>query len=207
MTFKTEQESFWAGDFGNAYVERNNIHESIGRRTAVLSKIISRTKGVNSFLEFGANIGQNLLALRNLNPNCELSAIEINEKARETLKTIPNTKIFGGSIFDFEPAELGQHDFTFTSGVLIHINPDKLKEVYTKMYECSKKYILVKEYYNPKPVEVNYRGHSERLYKRDFAGDLMDLYPDLELIDYKFQYHRDYNFPMDDSTWFLLKKS
>ena len=40
-----------------------------------------------------------------------------------------------------------------------------------------------------------------------FAGELLDAYPDLELVDYGFQYHRDHNFPADDSTWFLLKKT
>jgi len=206
MNYKTEQENFWAGDFGNAYVDRNSDPNSIARRTAVFSKIIERTKNINTFLEFGANIGQNLLALRNLKPSCSFGAIEINKKAIETLKKIPATKVFEGSIFDFSQQELGKYDLTFTSGVLIHINPDKLQNIYSSLYHCSNKYILIKEYYNPKPVEVNYRGHSERLFKRDFAGEMLDLYPDLELIDYGFQYHRDCNFPMDDSTWFLLKK-
>jgi len=90
---------------------------------------------------------------------------------------------------------------------LIHINPEMLPQVYSRLYDCSRKYILIKEYYNPTPVVVTYRGNTERLFKRDFAGEMMDLYPDLELIDYGFQYHRDNNFPEDDSTWFLLKKT
>jgi len=98
------------------------------------------------------------------------------------------------------------HDLTFTCGVLIHINPELLPELYTRLYECSRSYILINEYYNQKPVEASYRGHSERLFKRDFAGELLDRYPDLELVDYGFQYHRDHNFPADDMTWFLLKK-
>jgi pseudaminic acid biosynthesis-associated methylase len=207
MNFKTEQEEFWAGDFGNDYVDRNSNPNSIARRTAVFSEILSRTKDVNSVIEFGTNIGHNLIALRNLLPMCALSGIEINAKAIQTLKNISDIQIFEGSILGFSSKDLGQFDLTFTSGVLIHINPDKLQEVYSKLYDCSNKYILVKEYYNPKPVEVKYRGNSERLFKRDFAGEIMDLYPDLELVDYGFQYHRDNNFPMDDSTWFLLKKN
>lgn len=207
MVLKTEQEKFWAGDFGNEYVDRNSNPNSIARRTIVFSKILSRTKDVNSVLEFGANIGQNLIALRNLMPSCSLSAIEINSKAIETLKNIHDTKIFEGSFLNFSSNDLGKYDLTFTSGLLIHVNPDKLQEVYSRLYECSNKYILVNEYYNPKPVEVNYRGNSERLFKRDFAGEILDLYPDLELVDYGFQYRRDNNFPMDDSTWFLLVKN
>ena len=206
MNFKTEQEKFWASEFGNDYVDRNNNPKSIANRTAVFSKIISRTKNISSILELGANIGHNLSAIKNLIPACSFGAVEINAKAAEILKQIPNTKVFEGSIFDFNAEKLGKYNLTFTAGVLIHINPEKLKEVYTRLYNCSNKYILVKEYYNPSPVEINYRGHSQRLFKRDFAGELMDLYPDLELVDYGFQYHRDSNFPLDDSNWFLLKK-
>lgn len=91
--------------------------------------------------------------------------------------------------------------------VLIHINPDMLTSVYEKLYECSNKYILIAEYYNPTPVNVSYRGHEERLFKRDFAGEMLDKYKDLKLTDYGFLYHRDNNFPLDDITWFLLEKT
>jgi spore coat polysaccharide biosynthesis protein SpsF len=205
--FSTEQESFWAGGFGDEYVYRNNKSESISWRTGVFAKILSRTKGINTVLEIGANIGHNLLAIKNLLPSCKFSGIEINETAIKELESIPDVKVFAGSVFDFKPSELGLYDLTFTSGVLIHINPEKLQEVYNILYNTSKKYILVREYYNPTPVEVNYRGHSQKLFKRDFAGEIMDMYNDLELIDYGFQYHRDYNFRADDSTWFLLKKT
>jgi pseudaminic acid biosynthesis-associated methylase len=94
----------------------------------------------------------------------------------------------------------------FTKGVLIHLSPEVLPAVYEKMYESSARYICVAEYYNPTPVEINYRGHGERLFKRDFAGELLDKYPNLRLVDYGFSYHRDPQFPQDDITWFLLEK-
>ncbi|MFC1521624.1 pseudaminic acid biosynthesis-associated methylase [Elusimicrobiota bacterium] len=206
MSFKTEQEVFWAGDFGNVYVDRNSNVKSVAHRTAVFAKILRRTRGISSVLELGANIGHNIHAVRNLLPSCAFAAVEINDKAIATLSELPDVKVFKGSIFDFSPADLGKHDLTFTSGVMIHINPKLLSDVYARLYECSNAYILVKEYYNPTPMQVNYRGHNDRLFKRDFAGEMLDKYPDLELVDYGFQYHRDYNFPADDSTWFLMKK-
>ena len=57
-------------------------------------------------------------------------------------------------------------------GVLIHINPDMLNNVYEKLYDSSDRYILVAEYYNPTPVNVSYRGYNDRLFKRDFAGEM-----------------------------------
>ena len=52
---------------------------------------------------------------------------------------------------------------------------------YEALYNSSKKYILVCEYYNPSPVELSYRGHKEKLFKRDFAGDILSKYSDLRV--------------------------
>lgn len=205
--FETEQEVFWSGEFGNDYIRRNNAAESVSTKTALFSKILANTKNVSTVLEVGSNIGLNLIAIKNLIPSCTCSAIEINPIAVQQLKTIPNVKVFEGSALQFTNKQLGKYDFTFTAGVLIHINPEKLPQVYELLYTCSTKYIMVNEYYNPTPVEVSYRGHSQKLFKRDFAGDLLARYKDLELVNYGFQYHKDNNFPMDDCTWFLLKKN
>ena len=91
-------------------------------------------------------------------------------------------------------------------GVLIHINPELLERAYRKLYDASHRYVLVCEYYNPSPVRMPYRGHDDRLFKRDFAGEMLDMFADLQLIDYGFQYHRDPTFPQDDITWFLMEK-
>jgi spore coat polysaccharide biosynthesis protein SpsF len=69
------------------------------------------------------------------------------------------------------------------------------------------RYLFVAEYYNPSPVAIAYRGHKDRLFKRDFAGEIMDRYPQIRLVDYGFSYHRDPSFPQDDITWFLMEKS
>jgi len=206
MTFKTEQERFWAGEFGNAYVTRNSDPKSIAYRIANFAKILARTREVRQVLEIGTNVGQNILAIKQLLPECAFTGVEINETAIQVVGQIPSVKMHKGSILDFSPADLSMHDLTLSSGVLIHINPDFLSEVYRRLYECSRRYICIIEYYNPTPVEVTYRGHSGRLFKRDFAGEMLDRYSDLELIDYGFQYHRDSNFPSDDATWFLLEK-
>jgi hypothetical protein len=54
---------------------------------------------------------------------------------------------------------------------------------------------------------VNYRGYQDKLFKRDFAGEMLDAFKDLKLLDYGFTYHRDNQFPQDDMTWFLLEKN
>jgi len=202
--YKTEQESFWAGEFGNDYIGRNQGESSIASDTAFFSRILSSTRSVSSVLEFGANIGLNLEAIKRLLPNAKLSAIEINSKAIETLKNIKDIEIHHTSILEFKPAK--KVNLSLIKGVLIHINPDELQKVYELLYESSDRYICVAEYYNPSPVQVKYRGHDARLFKRDFAGEILDKYKDLKLVDYGFAYHRDNNFPQDDVTWFLMEK-
>jgi spore coat polysaccharide biosynthesis protein SpsF len=145
-----------------------------------------------------------LEAIRRLLPNAELSAIEINETAIVKLKEIQNIKIYHSSILDFQPDK--DRDLVLIKGVLIHINQNELQKVYELLYKTSKKYICIAEYYNPSPVEVRYRGHEGKLFKRDFAGEIIKQYSDLNLIDYGFVYHRDHNFSQDDITWFLLEK-
>ena len=203
MSFKTEQEKFWASDFGTEYKQMNGICNKPSR-IARFEKVIKNTQGVNSFLELGANVGSNLIAIKNLKPNAKITALEINKQAYNQLKELDGVEATNSSILEFESEN--KWDFVFTSGVLIHICPDKLNEVYKKLYNLSRKYIWICEYYNPTPVEVEYRGNEGKLFKRDFAGEMLDLYKDLSLQSYGFNYHRDNNFPTDDATWFLLKK-
>lgn len=202
--FKTDQEVFWAGNFGNEYASRNRSGQLLASNIAFFSRILDQTSGVGSIIEFGANIGMNLEAIRNLLPSVELAAVEINGQAVSELQKIPNIEVYPQSILDFSPDK--KWDMTLIKGVLIHINPESLKHVYDLLYRSSSHYVCIAEYYNPAPVEVLYRGHTGKLFKRDFAGELLDLYPDLKLINYGFSYHRDPNFPQDDITWFLLEK-
>lgn len=203
--YQTEQERFWAGEFGNRYVERNKGGQLVAGNLALFSKILARTEPVRSVIEFGANIGLNLMALRQLLPEADLSAIEINQKAVEALRRQEGINVYPQSILDFSPDRT--HDLALIKGVLIHINPDMLPHVYDLLHQTSQRYICVVEYYNPSPVAISYRGENDKLFKRDFAGEILDRFSDLRLVDYGFSYHRDNNFPQDDLTWFLLEKS
>jgi len=204
--YETPQEAFWAGDFGSDYIERNQGTLMLSANLNTFSRALKYTNGeVKSALEIGANIGMNLEALQLLYPKIDLKAIEINPDAAVRLKTlIGENNVFEGSVFDYKNTE--KVDLTFSRGVLIHINPEKLQDVYELLYKTSKRYILVAEYYNPKPVAIIYRGQADKLFKRDFAGEMLDKYQDLRLVDYGFVYHRDPSFPDDDINWFLLEK-
>ena len=201
---RTPQEQLWAGEFGNDYIIRNRGGALVASNRALFDKILSRTKGVNSAIEFGANIGNNLRALRVLLPEAELHSVEINATAAAEITAWGGATVEVASLLDFEPSR--QWELAFTKGVLIHLPPEALPDIYDKLVAASSRYVMVCEYYNPSPVEVTYRGHEHALFKRDFAGEILDAHPELRLVDYGFTYHRDPQHPLDDSTWFLMEK-
>jgi pseudaminic acid biosynthesis-associated methylase len=203
MTYKTEQENFWAGEFGLNYIDRNNSEPLLYSKVAMWARMLQAANNVNSIRELGCNIGLNLVALKRLQPKLNLSGYEINEEAAKQASDFNVAEIKQGSII--EEINDKKVDLTFTAGVLIHINPDYLDNVYKNLVDGSDRYVLVAEYYNPAPTKINYRGHEDRLFKRDFAGDLIDNYG-MKLVDYGFVYKRDNWAPQDDITWFLLEK-
>jgi len=205
MSFHNEQEKFWAGEFGLEYIQRNKSDKLLASNLNFFCTALKSATNLGSVLEFGANIGMNLKALKLLYPGIDGSGIEINSHAaRELAEVIPQENIFQGSILDYQLDK--SFDLVLIKGVLIHIHPDYLQKIYEKLVASTNRYLLVAEYYNPSPTMVSYRGHKDRLFKRDFAGEILEKYPCLSLIDYGFFYRRDPNFPQDDITWFLIKK-
>lgn len=205
LQFTTEQETFWAGDFGTQYIARNQGDALLAANLDFFARALRSARGIKSCIEFGANIGMNLKALKLLHPGLQAHAIEINaEAARQLGEVIPPPQIYKTSILEFTP--LQTWDLVLIKGVLIHLNPDALPQVYDKLAAASGRYLMVAEYYNPVPVAIPYRGHLDRLYKRDFAGEIMERHPQFKLVDYGFVYRRDPNFPQDDVTWFLMEK-
>ncbi len=203
MKYKTSQEKFWKNHFGNDYTVRNldrgaNVYNVIGK------DLYSNKIKIKSALEIGCNIGLNLHTLKKIYPKAKLYGVEINKSAYDIAKK--KFICFNESIYNFKAKK--KFDLVISSGVLIHQSPKYLKKFYRKMYTLSKKYLYLDEYFNPHPVRISYRGFKNKLFKRDFAKELWDLYPNLKLIDYGFHWSED---PLkknscDNSNWFLFKK-
>lgn len=206
----SKTEEFWKGDFGIEYSKRNV--GLVARNAVFFARAILPVMGIRqpqSVLELGCGTGQNLEALQLLlGTETELAGIEINEQAAKACKvgTIHNRSIrdFAGYLAEPE-SDLLEWDMVFTKGVLIHQPPEELPAIYDMMYRASNRYIFIAEYYNPTPVEIPYRGYEGVLWKRDFAGELMDQHPDVKLVDTGFAYHRAPQ-PQDDLTYFLMEK-
>jgi len=193
-------ENLWEGEFGDKYQLRNE--GKYVNNLMFFSEALRKTNKIETLLEIGAGTGQNLDAIHTILPNVEMTAIEINESAAKKIK---NANVINKSMFEPMHFIAPKCDLVLSKGFLIHVPPEQLNLVYNRMLVLARKYILIAEYYNPNPVEVEYHGEKGRMWKRDYAGELMEREKNLKLVDYGFVYHKD-KWPQDDLTWFLLEK-
>ena len=142
MSYRTEQEEFWAGKFGTEYIGRNDSAQLLASNLHLFSNAFKQAGAISSCLELGANIGMNLQAIRLLYPGMNLNAVEINQDAVKKLsELIGESNVFHGSIFEYPVKK--QVDLAMIKGVLIHINPELLKTVYEKLYAASSRFIFI----------------------------------------------------------------
>ena len=205
---ETAQLQRWRNDFGNAYIERNEVTDSnIQQREKVWSKILNEVHAAKpqSILEVGSNIGLNMRALKNVT-KADLFAIEPNPKARERMlkdQVLDANHILDGSAFSLPFADASK-DLVFTCGVLIHIHPDDLERAFHEIYRVSSKYILAIEIFSKQPEVIHYRGYDDMLFKRDYGLKWMEHYPNLKPIAQGFLWQPTTS--VDDSVWWLFEK-
>ena len=190
----TKQMGKWGGEFGSAYTDRFALEidelqawyqKHLGiTRTELNLEIIGDLNRSIRILEVGSNIGNQLLCLKLIGFQ-SLYGIDIQRQAVELSKSrAKEIDIIQGSAFDI-PFKDSFFDLVFTSGVLIHIAPQDIKEALKEIYRCTKKYIWGYEYYADSYMEVSYRGNRELLWKTNFAKLYLDTFSDLKLVKEK----------------------
>lgn len=198
----------WAGAFGSSYTERNAVTvDAVRGRVKAWAKIISAMGNdlPKSVLEVGPNVGMNLRALPAF-LEADYFGIEPNPHAREVLTRdgiVKPENLFAG--FGHEiPLNDGAVELSFTSGVLIHVDPSLLDQTLDEIHRVTNKYIVCIEYFSPKAETIPYRGEQDLLFKNDFGGLYLDRFDDLVLVDYGFFWKRTTS--IDDANWWLFKK-
>jgi pseudaminic acid biosynthesis-associated methylase len=213
MSADTHQLTVWKSKFGKEYTDRNTL--SVGQldelykrnfgmtRTELNRQFIGNIKTDSRILEVGSNVGNQLLLLQKMGFK-NLYGIEINDYAVELSKSRgKNINIIQASAADI-PFRDGYFDLVFTSGVLIHINPDEIKKVLGEIRRSSRRYIWGCEYYADEYTEGGtYRGQSNMFWKANFAKLYTDLFRDLKPVKEKrLKYLSDENI----DTMFLIEK-
>lgn len=203
---KTEQEQFWATVYAKDYIEKNSCFDNDLGADAWAHMLAKAERPIGTYLECGCNIGRNIDQLQKVIPEARPSIIEISKPAFELVTSRFNfDRSFNGAILeaDFEPSSF---DLVFTMGVLIHINPDQLLDHMRRMFDSSRRYILMGEYFNRTPVSIEYRGQMNMLFKRDFGKLFIENF-DVKLVDYGFLWGHLYDKAgFDDITWWLFEK-
>jgi pseudaminic acid biosynthesis-associated methylase len=202
----------WAGDFGKEYTDRNALSleelELLYKGYYGITRMEMNRKFVGDLdkdikvLEVGSNIGNQLLCLQNMGFK-NLYGIELQSYAVELSKSrTKGINIIQGSAFDI-PFKDNFFNLVFTSGLLIHIAPENIAEVLDEICRCAKQYIWGLEYYADEHTMINYRGHTDLLWKADFPKLFLDRFKDLRLVKVEcFKYLNNNNV----DVMFLLEK-
>ena len=162
----------WRGKGGDAYISRNA--PMLKARADMWGRILGPMFPVPlSILEVGANVGQNIHALRTLLPDeAEFAAVEPNNAALAELWAAGIAAV--DATAESLPYADDQFDLVFTSGVLIHIPPDHLLRSCAEIMRVARRWIVSIEYFSEKPEEIHYRGQRGLLWKRDWGQYWID---------------------------------
>ena len=206
MSNNSKQTQAWLSHFGVEYTDRNLM------TTTEMNLMYKKQYGVSRFdmnkefiggldrdikiLEVGANIGLQLMFLQQLGFQ-NLYGIELSSYAIELSKEkTKNINIIQVNALDI-PFKDKCFDLVFTSGVLIHINPEELYIVMREIHRVTKTYIWGFEYYADKYTQIKYReggGTTDLLWKADFPKIFCCEFEDLrEMQVRKYKYLRGNN--------------
>jgi pseudaminic acid biosynthesis-associated methylase len=165
----------WQGEFGRAYTDRNQVdwHTRVeGFRRLV-------PDDTRSVFEVGCNRGHNLESLKSL--GLTVYGCEPTEYARSQA-IAQGLYVCACGICDLSANHTEDFDLVLTSGVLIHVPAELLDEALTNIYAAAERHILAIEYYADEDTAVEYRGHMDMLWKRDYGFHYLRLFPSLTCV-------------------------
>lgn len=170
MTNTTE---LWTGTFGRQYHERNRVEWQ--SRIPFWESAIQYTNAMRVF-ELGCGPGWNFRAIQACAPGVECFGADLNQEAVNEARAagfeVQNVGEQGIPGL-YEP---GTMDMTYTAGCLIHVPPQSLERTMQQLIDLSGRFVLAVEYHTEEgEEEVEYRGHSGALWKRNYGKLYQDL--------------------------------
>ena len=141
MSDENEKKGTWYGDFGIRYTVRNKI---IPEKLVPFYKRILKDIEIEKILEVGCNRGHNLVAVSYCG-QYDLYGIDINPYSIVVARDNKEISFTVGNIYDILYKD-NFFDLVMTVGVLIHLEPNTLKDAIKEILRVSKKYFLMMEY-------------------------------------------------------------
>lgn len=193
-------ERLWAGEFGDAYLERN---PAAGDHRAAFWRGMLAELGPRSVLEVGCNVGANLRWIAAELPPARVYGVDVNLKALSELhRALPAVNAVWGPGREL-PFRDRWFDLVFTMGVLIHQPEDALPLVMAEVVRCARRWVLCGEYWAADTTEVPYRDQQGALFKRDYGRLYQALFPELRLRTQGFLGRAE---GWDDVTYWVFEK-
>ena len=172
-------EELWRGDFGDRYVERNSV--DYPARRGFWGRTLDRYP-TDSLLEVGCAHGDNFRYMGDFIDLGRTTGVDINERSLRTLAASePDVNaVFGAARhLPFRDRAFGT---VFTIGLLIHQPDSTLPAVIRDIVRCSSRWVMFGEYSSAEPTEIEYRGLTGVLFKRDYVAIAADLCPELRHV-------------------------
>ena len=161
-----EQAAAWAGEFGDAYTDRNRVDWR--RRLNFWANILDAT-GARSVLEIGCGAGWNLTALAKAGRSWgQVRGVDLNANACARASAA-GCEVTRGDVHDTCRWGPGDHELVFTAGVLIHVAPADLDATMRAIVGLSNRWVLAIEYEATEEQEIEYRGQQGLLWKRPYG--------------------------------------
>ena len=178
MPTARELEQLWAGEFGDAYVERNTAPVAARGR---FWRQVQEQFPAEQILEVGCAHGEELDHLSRLVDPAGLFGLDINTLAlAEARRRVPAAKLVK-SAARYLPFADRSFDTVFTIGLLIHQPDDSLPHVMREIARCSRRWVMCGEYFAEETTDINYRDRPGILFKRDYGRLYPEHVPSLEL--------------------------
>lgn len=161
-----KNDTFWEQGFGNDYHQRNRVNWR--ERVPFWQSAMDYTEA-QSVLEVGCGPGWNLLAIQNTHPDTLLNGVDVNASAVEEARQQGIEAHASNALGILSLYEPNSIDLVFTAGMLIHVAPEDLEAAMRAIVMTSGRYVLAVEYAAQEEEEVDYRGHSGKLWRRPFG--------------------------------------
>lgn len=158
----------WRGEFGDEYTQRNQVDWQ--QRIPFWERIM-RFTGARSVFEVGCNAGWNLSAIKSVAPYARAAGSDINPRALEQASAA-GLEVY--ECLDFTRVE-GKFDLVFTAGVLIHVEPENVREIMRAIVDKSFRHVFAIEYGASFEEAIPYRGHDDKCWKRPYDVLYKDL--------------------------------
>lgn len=182
------REKWWANrSIAKGYWNNRNIPSK-----HFLVEKIAAFSPVDSILEVGCSSGPNLYLLAQRFPDAQITGIDINREAVEygnmqfAHEVIPNVKLLVGKADNLGEFQDRTIDIVFSNAVLVHIGPNKIKQVIGEMLRVTRRVLVLMEPHcselNKKDVlESGLVAYHDGAWIRDYIALLKQFVPEKQI--------------------------